>query len=352
METVVGLRAAGYRAALVAHPEGELRRRMEEGPDVVPLAPRHDVDLAAAWQLSRAIRQLQPEVIHAHDSHAVAMAALALSITAPVPRPPIVVSRRLELRIANHSFSKWKYSQADAFIATCESIADRLVKDGIPRHKTRIVHDGVDVDWVRRLQTGHVHAEFFLPTGAPIVGTMTALLPHKGHRYLIDAAALVVRDVPDARFVIIGDGETRPQLEEQIRRLHLERHVFLAGLRSNALELVKGFDFFVLSSISEGMSLTLVDAMAASKPAVATNAGGIPEVVVDGRTGYLVPPRDPPAMAARIVELLENQGLRTTMGAAALARVRQHFTIERMVDGTVEVYRSLVAGTARRPAAG
>jgi glycosyltransferase involved in cell wall biosynthesis len=163
-------------------------------------------------------------------------------------------------------------------------------------------------------------------------------VPHKGQHDLIEAAALVVREVPDGRFVIVGDGELRQSLEEQIRHKHLERHVFLAGFRSDALELTKGFDLFVMSSVSEGMCTALVDAMAASKAAVATTVGGIPEVMVDGTTGFLVPPHDPQAMAGKLVALLKDVALRTRMGEAALARAREQFTVEKMVAGTARVY--------------
>ena len=133
MYTVLGLRLLDQRAALVAHPEGALFKRMSEGLDLVPLAPKHEIDLAAAWRLSRVIRQLRPDVVQAHDPHAVAMAATALSISSPKPRPPLVASRRVEFRIAHNSFSRWKYSQVDCFIANSEAIRNRLVADGIPR---------------------------------------------------------------------------------------------------------------------------------------------------------------------------------------------------------------------------
>jgi len=346
MYTVLGLRAIGQRAALVAHPDGELYRRMTEGLDLIPLAPRHEVDLAAAWRLSRVIKQLRPDVIQAHDPHGVATASLALSIAAPSPRPPLVASRRVEFRIARNSFSRWKYGQVDCFIANSGPIRDRLVADGIPARKTTVVNEGVDVERIVRMTPANVHAEFFLPTHAPVVGNVAALVPHKGQHHLIDAAALVVRDVPDVRFVIVGDGDLRRPLEEQIHRLHLERHVFLAGFRLDVLELTKGFDLFAMSSVSEGMCTALVDAMAAGKAAVATRAGGIPDVMVDGETGFLVPPRDHRAMAARIVQLLKDHDLRARMGAAALQRASDRFTVERMVEGTAAVYARL-AGTGR-----
>src|SRR5262245_16071484 len=115
--TVMGLREIGQRAVLMAHPQGELLKRMSEGMDLIPLAPRNEVDLATAWKLSRLLKQMRPDVIHAHDPHAVAVASMALAISTPTPKPPLVASRRIEFRIGHNSFSRWKYSQVDCFIA-------------------------------------------------------------------------------------------------------------------------------------------------------------------------------------------------------------------------------------------
>ena len=351
--TVLGLRQRGDRAVLVAHPDGELFKRMSEGLDLVPLAPRNEVDLAAAWRLARVLKQFGPDVIQAHDPHGVSMAATALAISSPTPRPPLIATRRVDFHIAHNSFSRWKYGQVDHFIAITGAIADMLVADGVPREKIALVNEGVDVERIAQLPAANVHAECFLPVNSPVVGNVAALVPHKGQHYLIEAAAIVVRQVPDVRFVVLGEGELREQLEREIKQKHLERHVFLAGFRSNPVELTKSFDVFVMSSVTEGLCTALVDAMAASKPAVATTAGGIPEVVVHGETGFLVPPKDPKAMAERIVQLLKDDALRRRMGEAGLARARERFTVERMVEATNAVYERAVgtrreAGTGRR----
>ena len=347
LHTVMGLRAMRQRAALVAHPDGELFRRMSEGTDLIPLAPRNEIDLAAAWRLSRVLKQYRPDIVHAHDPHGVAMAATALSIISLSPSPALVASRRIEYRIGHNSFSRWKYDQVECFIAISEAVRDRLIADGIPRAKTTVVHEGVDVERIVHLPPANVHAVFFLPTHAPIVGNIGALVPQKGQHHLIDAAAIVVRQIPDVRFVIAGEGGLRSQLEDQIKRKHLERHVFLAGFRADALELLKAFDLFALSSLHEGMCTSLVDAMAASKAAVATAVGGVPEVMADGETGYLVPAKDHDAMAQRIIELLQSEPLRRRMGEAALQRARERFTVERMVHGTIKVYEQIRAHAVR-----
>jgi glycosyltransferase involved in cell wall biosynthesis len=145
--------------------------------------------------------------------------------------------------------------------------------------------------------------------------------------------------VPDARFVIAGEGELRETLERQIKEHRLEKHVFLVGFRPDVLSVHKAFDIFVMSSVTEGLGTSLLDAMACAKPIVATSVGGMPEVVVDRKTGLLVPPRDPEAMAEAIVRLLTDEPLGRAMGAAGDARVREHFSAERMVQDTLAVYR-------------
>src|SRR6185436_13580912 len=115
--TVNGLRAIGARAALVAHPGGELRRRAAEGLELIPIAPRTEMDLTAAWRFSRVLKRLNPDVIHAHDPHGVAMASLALSLTAGSaaqrPMPPLIAARRVDFHLKGNSFSRWKYRQVD-----------------------------------------------------------------------------------------------------------------------------------------------------------------------------------------------------------------------------------------------
>jgi glycosyltransferase involved in cell wall biosynthesis len=339
--TVLGMRAAGHRAMLVAHPDGELRARAAEGLELLPLAPRTEMDLSAAWRLSRAIKQLRPDIVHAHDPHAVAMAALARSMSTQPKRAPLVASRRVDFRLKGNALSRWKYDQVDRFICSSEAIRQMLLADGIAPSRAVTVHEGIDLGHVAAAPEAPLHEELWLPHGSPIVGNVAALVPHKGQRHLVEAAALVVRQVPDARFVIAGEGELRESLEHQVKHLGLEKHVLLTGFRPDVLSVLKAFDIFVMSSITEGLGTSLLDAMACAKPIVATNAGGIPEVVQDGRTGFLVPPRDHHAMAGAIVQLLENEPLRRQMGEAGLSLVTSRFSAERMVMDTLHVYEQV-----------
>lgn len=336
--TVLGLRAMGHRTMLVAHGEGELRQRAREGLDLVALAPKTEMDLGAAWRLLRLIKRVRPEIVHAHDPHAVAMAALALSMSTDALKPPLVAARRVDFHLKGNALSRWKYRQVECFICASEAIRQMLLSDGVPESRAVTVYEGIDLDRAAAAPPAPLHAEFWLPHNAPIVGNVAALVPHKGQKYLIDAAALVVQKVPDARFIIAGEGELRPSLERQIKERRLEKHVFLAGFRPDVMSVHKAFDLFVMSSVTEGLGSSLLDAMSCEKAIVATTAGGIPEAVVDRETGLLVPPRDPEAMARAIVALLTDERARRTMAAAGLRRVRERFSVERMVRDTLHVY--------------
>lgn len=340
--TVLGLRARGYRAALVAHPEGELRRRASEGADLYPLAPSLEIDLAAAWQFSRLIRALKPDVVHAHDAHGVAMTALALSLVGSRLKTAFVAARRVDFHIGKNALSRWKYRQVDCFICASKAIQSMLVNDGVPSNRTTVIYEGVDIDHVTAAPPINIHKVFQLPHGTPVVGNVAALVPHKGQRYLIEAAALVLKQVPDARFLIVGSGELEISLQRLIKRRRLEKHVMLTGFRPDVLSLHKGFDLFVMSSVTEGLGTSVLDAMACGRAVVATQAGGLPEIVDHDETGLLVPVREPDVLAEAIVNLLTDSALRARYGQAGADTIRRRFSAERMVDETVAAYADVV----------
>ena len=344
--TVNGLRRRGRRSVLAAQPRGALFRRAAKGGDLYPLAQRGDLDIHAAWKLSRLLRALGPDVIHAHDAHAVSVAALARSLTGRRPVPPLVASRRVDFHIRGNAFSRWKYRQVERFICASAAIRDMLIGDGVPPERTVVVREGIDVDRIARAPVLDLHREFDLPPGCPIAGNVAALVHHKGQRHLVDAAARLVRDVPDARVLIVGAGELESALSRRIRRLRLDGRVILTGFRGDVPSLLKGLDLFVMSSVSEGLGTSVLDAMAAGRAVVGTRAGGIPESVVDGETGLLVPPGDAPALARAIADLLRDPERRRAFGAAGRRRVRTAFSAERMVDETAAVYAA-VAGIGR-----
>jgi glycosyltransferase involved in cell wall biosynthesis len=345
---VLGLRERGERAVLVAQPRGVLYRRASEGDDLVPLSPRSEVDVASAWRLSRIIASYRPDVVHAHDPHAVAMASMALSFASRATAAPLVASRRVDFHLQRHSFSRWKYRQVALFIAASAAIKDILVRDGIPASRVVVVHDGIDVERVAKVPAADLHQTFWFPKGAPVLVNVGALVPHKGQKFLIDAMARVRRQVPDAQLVIFGEGDLEQALSRQIHELGLDKHVVLAGFRDDVLALTRSADLFVMSSVTEGLGSTVLDAMALGLPVVGTRAGGIPEAVADGVTGRLVPPGRADALADAIVQVLGDPAARQRMGAAGRVRVEAEFGLDRLVTGTLAAYRDVLT---RRPTA-
>ncbi len=340
--TVKGLRTLGHPTMLVAHPDGELRRRAPKTPDLVPLAPRFEIDFHAAWKLARIIRAFGPDVLHAHDPHGVALAALALGFKMPWPPPRLVASRRVDFKLAGNALSRAKYRQVDRFICASGAIARILEGDGIAPERVVTVHEGVDLEALAEVPPASLHEAFGLPTGSPVVLNVAALVPHKGQRYLVDAFADVVRVLPAARLVILGEGELRGSLVEQVRHRGLEHHVLLPGFRVDVLSLMKTADLFVMSSVMEGLGTSLLDAMASARPIVATHTGGIPEVVVHEETGLLVPPRDSDSLADAILTLLKDETRARQYGAAGYERVHRQFSVAQMVAATAAVYEQLV----------
>jgi L-malate glycosyltransferase len=338
LQLVTGLGELGAPAVLVAHEAGELRRRAQEGLRFHHFSPRSEFDVHAAWTLGRLITAVRPDVVHAHDAMGVALAAMALPMASGVESPLFVAARRVDFHLKRHAFSRWKHHQVDVFIAASDAIARILGADGVPADRIEVVHDGVNVAWLDRQPAVDARAAFWLPKDAPIVGNVAALVGHKGQRHLVAAAGRVIRELPDARFLIVGEGELRDPLERQIKELGLERHVLLTGFRDDAVGLQKSFDVFVMSSVTEGLGSAMLDAMACGRPVVASRTGGIPEAIADGVTGVLVPPQDEPALARAIVRLLRDEDLRRVLGGSARQRIVDEFSVEKMVAGTLSVY--------------
>ncbi len=342
--TVRGLRARGHEATLIAHPDGELRRRLRETDDLIPLTPRTEMDVLAGWKLARLLQERQPEILHAHDAHAVAVAALAMSFARKSIPTRVVASRRVIFQLGQNIFSRWKYRRVDRFICASSFIRTALANEGISPKRLDVVYEGVDLVNLDTAPRVNLHETFSFPEGAPIVGNVGALDPDKGQRYLIKAAQLVILKIPNAQFLIVGQGVLEATLRRQIKSLNLEKQVLLTGFRSDVLSLQKGFDVFVMSSLSEGLGTSVIDAMACGRPVVATNVGGLPELVDPGKTGQLVSPHDPQSLAEAILRILQDKTLQVRYGHTASRRARQLFSAERMVDETVEVYHRM-AGT-------
>jgi glycosyltransferase involved in cell wall biosynthesis len=331
--TARAMAARGHEVVLACRRGGALAARAHEaGLEVREVSFRGDLWPAAAWALARVLREVAPRVVQLHDPHALSAGLLA---RAGWPRVPIVATRRVDFHLKG-ALSRAKYRAAARVVAVSGAIADVLEQDGIARSAVRVVYEGVP-DRAPAPGGREALRALGIPDGVLVVGNVAALTDHKDHRTLLDAAARVVRDRPDARFVVVGDGELRAPLEAQARALGLGERCVFAGFRTDLDVLLPAFDVFCLSSHMEGLGTSLLDAMAFARPVVATRAGGIPEAVTDGVTGRVVPARDPQALATALADLLGDAARRAAYGAAGRARFLERFTAERMAAATLAV---------------
>ena len=341
-----GLREAGAaEVELAAPPDAAITRRAAEiGVPCLPLPIRGGIDFVAAQRLRHDLRRF--DLVHCHASHAHSVAFLALAFSRLQRRRPpfLVVSRRVDFPFSRRGPSALKYRYgADLYLAISSGVRDVLVQCGVEPERIAMVPSGIDLARHRHLgDSTRLRRELGLGNGAVVVGNVAALAPHKAQEDFIRAARLVADEVPNSRFLLVGEGSELPRLEALVRDLGLERQVTLTGFRDDALEILSLFDCFVLSSTLEGLCTSIMDAQVLGVPVVATRTGGVPDLVQDGETGLLVPPREPSQLAAAILRLLRDATLRSRCVAAARAR-SEHYGYEHMVQGTLAAYRGLLA---------
>jgi len=316
---------------------------------VHPVSMRGEADLLAVWRLRRLVRRGGFDLLHLHTSHAHTLGVAAAAL-AGRPRARTVVSRRVDFSIYRHSFlglNGWKYTRGtDRVVCVSNRIREVLVQDGLPPASLRVAHSGIDLARLDDAPPGaaRIRAEIGIPADAPVIGNVAALAGHKGQRTLVEAAPRVLEAVPEAWILIAGDGALREELERRAEELGVSARVRFLGFRADVPSLLGAFTVFCFPSLLEGLGTSVLDAMAARLPIVASRAGGIPEAVEDGVSGLLVEPGAPGPLADALVSLLRDPDARRRLGAAARARVEALFTVERTVEGTLAVYRELMGG--------
>ena len=310
-------------------------------------------DLNFLLQLRRCagcLREWNVAVIHTHDfyTNIFGMAAAALA------RVPVRIASRRDLGVirspAQRFLERRAYWLAHRVVANSDAVRRQLLTEGVPDRKIVVIHNGIESERVTTgVERSDALAELNLPqAGERQVVTIVAnfRLPVKGHATFLRAAQRVHEEMPETLFVLAGEGDLLPEMRELAERLGLKDRVVFTGRCDRLAELLVISDVCVLSSTSEGFSNAILEHMAAGRPVVATDVGGAREAIVEGETGYLVPPGDHVAMASRIVTLLRDPGTATTMGQRGQERVRQHFSAEAQLQRVQKLYAQLLAGVA------
>jgi len=313
----------GIEQILATRLDGELARRAgAEGVTVHPTAWEIGFDPRAWWHLRRTIAAFKPDVIHAHDAHALNLAATVAGERA------LVATRRVDFHIRR--FGAWR--RPDRIIAVSDAVKRVLVGDGIDPDAITVVHDGIDPDEVRRTAAPplNIRAQLGIPARAPLVVNAAALVAHKDHHTLIRAAQYARAEQPDLHWVIAGDGRLRESLAAEIERFKLQDRVHLAGHVDRIDALIVEANVFVLSSKEEGLGSVLLNALALGRPVVATAAGGIPEVLPPDA---LVPVGNAEALARKVAQVLAQP---------VVIPFPERFSARAMAAGVLALYRAVV----------
>ncbi len=296
-----------------------------------------------AMRLARYVRRNLIQIVHSYGFYpnvfAVPAAKLAgASIVVASIRDTGDALSPLQRRI-----QKMVCRLADCVLVNAEAIREKLIEQGYDPAKIVVIRNGITLSRFAKEQRGAtLRQELGLPLSAQLVIVFSRLNRLKGIQYFLEAAIILAGRFPDARFLVVGDGANRKELEEQACRCGLGQRTVFTGFRGDIPELLSEAAVSVLPSLSEGLSNSLLESMAAGVPVVAARVGGNPEVIEHGVTGLLVPPRDATALATATGRLLEDQDLAASFGEAGRRRVAELFSVERSVRETEHLYQRLV----------
>jgi glycosyltransferase involved in cell wall biosynthesis len=377
LATAAGLTSPDWRSTLVTGPaigpegsmEAEVRAsgvRTIELPELVR-EPSPALDLQACAKLTALLRRERPEIVHTHTSKAGfvgRIAARAAGIPHVIHTPHGHVFHSYESRLKTAMFLLAERAcrpLARRLVALTPRERDEHVELGVGRDGDwTVVHSGVDFApfLAARGSGSEARRALGIPSEHTVIGTVGRLVPIKGQCYLVDAFARVAAGRGDLHLLLVGDGELRDELEGRARSANLGivshdrrvpesipqggSRVHFLGLRRDVPRLMAAMDLFALPSLNEGMGRVLVEAMSMGLPCVASRVSGIPDVVEEGSTGILAPPRDPAGLATGLQTLLNDPALRADMGAAGHARVVPEFSRERMLEKLEALYRDLL----------
>lgn len=307
-------------------------------------------DLAALVELCFFIKSNRIGVLHTHSSKAGILGRLA--------------GRLCRVKVILHTVHGWSFNDFQPLIKKkifvllerfCANFTDVLIVVsefdkakgialGIGREeKYRIVRYGIDQSAFKKNSGSELKRSLGVFPQDVLVGTVCCLKPQKAPQDFVKVAYLISRQHPNVKFILAGDGELRPEVEKLIQKYSLKNKVTLSGWRNDITEIMPAFDIFVLTSLWEGLPVSVLEAMSCSKPVVATDTGGIKEVIIDGKTGYLVEPHDVNGISNKLRGLIENEDLRNSIGESARISLGQKFSYAFGVKAHEELFMELVS---------
>ncbi len=301
----------------------------------------NEFDFSTAWQVKQYAQKQQADVVHVHSAHAHAISVWAYILG---NHRPIILSRRVDFPVKKNVFSQFKYNHAGIARVLC--VSDKIkeiVSQSLKRPEIcATVYSGVDMSRFRNSRkTGKLHQEFNIPAHKAIIGNVSAIAPHKDYFTFVDTVELLVQQKTDAHYFIVGDGPQREQVQSYVNQKQLQNHITFTGFRKDIPEVLPELDVMLITSETEGLGTTILDAFACRVPVVATEAGGIPEIVKERETGLLAPVKRPDVLAQKVSLLLKDEGLRNQLVQTS-AYLAQQFSKENTALRTLQIYKEVV----------
>ena len=333
------LKAQGHTVTICClERTGNLLNNNYAGIEIISLNKGSGLDFTLPFRLAEAMRQKKPDVVHTHNMGPL----LYGTIAAKLADVPVVINTR-HGRAPQH-MNGLIWGMNEAIVAISNDAKSELLKNNtIDPGKVSVIHNGIDLEAFKSRIFQQEAKKALGLDSLFVIGTVSRLAREKDQFSLIKAFAMVVSVEPKVKLVFAGDGPLKVELAALANDLGIKDKIAFLGFRDDVNTILRAFDIFVLSSLQEGISLSLLEAMASRLPIVATNVGGNPEVVIDGETGILVPPKDPEKMAEAIIKILQNPELAKNMGQAGRKRVEEKFSLYRMVSEYRSLYEEILA---------
>jgi glycosyltransferase involved in cell wall biosynthesis len=340
-----GLRGRGHDVRLILEPDSSIfRKAVGQGLPVEPVAMGRLQYPAAIRSFRRIMARERPALLHVNSSRDSWIGGLAARLVSP--RVKVVRSRHISTPLNRNLTTRMLYRRLMDFVIVTGSDLTRrglIERDGLEPDRVAAFPIGIDVEQFKPGRPDDdLRRELKLPPEHRLVGLISYLRSYKGHEYFIEAAARVLSRAKDVTFLIVGEGPEEGRLRARVASLGLSSNVRMLGFRDDLLNVFRSLDLFVIPSV-EGDTIpqVLMQALAMGLPVVSTTVGSIPDVVQDGKTGFVVPPRNAEALADRVLALLENHTQRAEMGRRGRALVEREYSLSRMLDRLEEVYKKV-----------
>lgn len=315
-------------------------RCKQENVPYSTVGKRGGIDFRLASTIASCAKEFNAELIHTHDAHGHSASILACRFYKM--RVPLIVSRRVDFHIHSAFSKRFKYGSKHVakIICVSKAIEDIMAEDLGSRDKLCTVHDGVSLDRFGHKKTGALHQELGLNNTTKIIGNVAAHAPHKDLFTFIKTAKRIADQHEDVHFVSVGDGPESAAIKAFSKEQLRDEQISFLGFRTDVEQLLPEFDLFLMTSKTEGLGTSILDAFAAHVPVIATRAGGIPELIDDRVNGYLATVADDEELARSVLQALDSPQQQVIENA--VEKLKQ-FSKENMADNTLKVYRSILA---------